>query len=454
MTTHNYKTARARLMVATVAAALFSSVAVAQVSSAQTQTTDSRWQAFMGCWVPDAADAAIGTNSVSGSMVCVVPVQNSPSVDIATIHNRVVVNRDRFTVTGERVAKKADDCGGFETSNWSADGHRIYSRSEYKCGTLDVKGSSMFTLSSTGDWLQVQGTAVGLNSGARIVRLRPADVSLAPGSIISDSSVVTTVPAQSSFAQQAMRSAASVPTDAKALLDISKHVDEQVAQAYLSEVGTSIKLNAHELVVLADAGMPSDLTDMMVAMANPERFQLKTRSPDANSNTVSSSAAARADQRCSFGYLDDRRFDLTMSQYDRSYCASRYGSIYGSPFGYLSGYRYGYDRYYGYNGYNGSNYYYGQQPIIIVTRGDGGGIDGGSPAPRGRAVKGGGYSAGGSSSPSSGTSTPRQTSSPSSGSSSSGASSSGSSSGGSGSTTTSSGDAGARTAKPKPPGGN
>ena len=342
MTQHNLNSMRARLLIATSASALLASLAFSPVH-AQTQTVDARWQAFLGCWVPDETSAAIGSNAVSGSMVCVVPVQSSPSVDIVTISNRMVTNRDRITVNGERTAKKAEECSGWETANWSADGHRIYTRSEFACGNnVNVKGSGVFALSTTGDWVQVQGTTVGLTGGARVVRFRPADVALAPGSVITDSSIVTTVPVQATFAQQALRNAARSSTDAKAVLDMSKNVDEQVTQAWLSEFGTSSKLNARELVALADAGMPAAITDMMVAMANPERFQLKTRSPDGQTVSQMSATDRMYSQRCSLDYRFDPRFDISgsmMSEYDRRYCASRYGF---GPFGYIDGWRYGY----------------------------------------------------------------------------------------------------------------
>ncbi len=439
---------RARLLVATSASALLASLAFSAVASAQPQTVDTRWQPFLGCWVPDQTSAAIGVNAVSGSMVCVVPVQNSASVDIVSITNRMVTNRDRITVNGERTTKKTEDCPGWETANWSADGHRIYTRSEFACANnLIVKGSGVFALSSAGDWVQVQGSSVGSNGGARVVRFRPADVALAPGSMVYDSSVVVTVPAQLGFTQLAMRNAASTATDAAALLDMTKHVDQQVTQAWLSEFGMSGKLTANELVALSDAGMPTAVTDMMVAIANPERFQLRTRSPDAATATQMSAAQRAYNDRCNLDYRFDPAFDMSgsmMSSYDRNYCASRYGF---GPFGYLDGMRYGWGNaynQYGYNGYNGSNYYYGNQPIIIITRNP----DGDQPLNRGRAVKGGGYSKGSGSSE---TSAPRQTSNPSSSGSSSGSSSAGSTS--TGGEATSAASSGARTAKPRPPGG-
>lgn len=437
---------RARCMIATSAGALIASLALGSAAAAQTRAVDARWQAFLGCWIPDESSAAIGANAVSGSMVCVVPVQNSASVDIATINNRVVVNRDRITANGERSVKNADDCPGWESATWSADGHRIFTRSEFACSAnLTVKGSGVFAISSAGDWVQVQGNTVGLNAGARVLRLRPSDVALTPGSIIADGSTVTTVPVQSRFAQQAIRTAAGGPTDAGALLDIAQNVDEQVAQAWLSEFGVSTKVNAQQLVALSKAGMSSNLTDMMVAMANPTRFQLKTRSPQAATQI---SAAERAmNDRCNFDNMLNQGFDISgfpISSFDRRNCLSRYGSA----FGFLNGWQYGWGNQFnqfGYNGFNGGNYYYGSQPIIIVTRDPDGDV------PLGRAVKGGGYTRGTSSS--SGSTTPRETTSSGGSSSSSGGSSSGGSSSGGSSSGGSTSTGGARTAKPRPPGG-
>ncbi|MGV3710522.1 MAG: hypothetical protein ACO1Q7_16955 [Gemmatimonas sp.] len=411
--------------------------------AAQSANTDARWQPFLGCWVSNQSSTTIGADAVSGSMVCVVPVSGSASVDLATIVNRRVTSRERITVNGQREAKSADDCPGFETASWSGDGSRIYIRSEYACNNnLNVKGSGVFAMSEGGEFVQVIGTSVGSNAGARVVKFRQADVALAPGSIISDSSVVTTVPAQTPFSQQAARTAAGKKTDANLIIDINKNTSEQIAQAWLGEFGGEMKLNGQELIALADAGLPGSVTDMMVALSNPTRFQITARGPENAPQTVANNRnnAGAMDPRCSFDY-----FDLGWSSMSR-YCMARYGMGWG--FGFGSPWRYGMmGGPWGYNqlgigNYWGNGYYYGNNPIIIVPRDP---VGGGSGSVPGRAVKGGGYTSGSGGS-SSGASSPRTSSGASSsggGASSGGAASS--SGGGDG------GSSGGRTAKPRPP---
>ncbi|MEO7999676.1 MAG: hypothetical protein ABI852_19650, partial [Gemmatimonadaceae bacterium] len=398
--------------------------AVAQSQVAQSQA---RWMPFSGCWVPEE-NAAIGSNAVVGTMVCIAPVAGTQSADVATIVNRQVLHTDRINVTAAHVDKTIDKCPGWETAAWSADGRRLLMRSEFACGdSVKVKGSGVFSLNSDGEFVHVQGTSVGLNASARVVRYRSADVALASGTVLTDSAMVRTVPAENGFAMTSVRQATGGPVSVDAVLDLSKQVDQQVAQAWLSEFGKASKLSAKELVAMSNAGMPAELIDMMVAMSYPERFQLQARDAS-GSGARPTNADFRTDNRPTCAY---DQYDLMyMSRFDQMNCVNRFGSMYGVyPFGYLSGWRYGYGNF-GYNGYGYGNNYYGNSPIVIVTRPSGDD----TPQPRGRAVKGGGYTQ----SSGSGPSYPKPTSSGSSSSSSSG-SSSGSSTGSSSSGSSSSG---------------
>lgn len=435
--------ARAKRLVRTTAGGALALAAAAGVTALPAQQApDSRWQPFIGCWTPEAAADAVGATARSQSMVCIVPVDDSPTVEIATISGNIVQHSERVTANGVQITRTIDNCPGWESATWSADGNRVFLNSNFACGNdVQVKGSGVLAIGQ-GQLVQVQGTTVGGNAGARVVRYHLADVMLAGGSSLVDSAAVITVPAKAGFALQAVRAAAGISPSAEDILDLSKHVDAQVAQAWVTELGSTTPLSAKELVTLSDAGLPSALSDLMIAMQYPDRFRLQ-RAPD---------AATSRDVRTNDGGLTASRlaqcdyYDGFMSAYDAYNCFGRYGyGAYGSaPFGLMSNGRYGYNGYNGYNGYgynnygNYGNYYYGSQPIIIIKTGTG------EPAePQGRAVKGGGYTR------STGKSTAPRTSS---GSSSSGASSSGAASSGSGSAATSGGSTTTgRTAKPRTP---
>ena len=417
-------------------------IAVAAVP-AHAQPTDGRWQPWLGCWSPDGT-TAVDVGGSSFPLVCVSPVAGSPAVAISTIANRQVMHLELINTSGQRLAKTVDNCPGWESATWSNDGHRLMMRSEFTCANKTVvKGSSIFAFSPEGDWLQIQGSTVGANSGSRVVRYHPSNVRLASDAVLADSAVVRVVDApEVGFAVRSMRSAAGgTVANLDALLDVAKHVDPAVSQAWLTETSQRLRLNAKQLTQLADGGLPAPMIDLLVAMSYPERFALQAnngqRADDRTyAGAVASSRRMRDDWDCGYG---DRM--LMYGYYGNSCYPGFYGSsIYGG---------YGFGNRYGYRGspYDYNQYYYGQQPIIIVTRDPNGDAVG---PERGRAVKGRGYtrSSGGSGS-SSGSSEPRTTSSGS------------STTGGGGSTTaspppastgTSGGDTG-RTAKTRPPGG-
>lgn len=443
---------RARFLAAASAIALFATVPVASTFAqgapvAQADLSNTRWRPFSGCWVPEE-NAAVGSNAVAGTMVCISPVAGTEAADVATIMNKQVLHSERVNATGARINKTVDKCPGWESATWSEDKSRLLLRSEFSCSdNLTVKGSGVFSLNADGEWIQIQGTTVGTNAGARVVRYRPADVALTAGTVLTDSAMVTTVPAEKTEGLAWFRQFTGRAPTTAAVLDLSKHVDEQVAQAWLTEVGQPIKVNAKELVTLADAGMPASIIDLMVAMSYPERFQLQARAGGDNEpRPVNANFTTDKRPTCVYDRFD--RFDRMYSRMDQMNCVNRYGSMYGVyPFGYLSGWQYGWGNYgFGYDGY-GRNYY-GNSPIIIVTRPSEGTSE---PQPRGRAVKGGGYTR----DTGTGSSTPRQatsgsgSSSGSSSSSSPSSTSTGSSSGSSGSGSSGGGEA--RTAKPRTP---
>ncbi|MEP6780680.1 MAG: hypothetical protein ABJC26_12370 [Gemmatimonadaceae bacterium] len=421
-------------------------IAVAAVP-AHAQATDGRWQPWLGCWSPDGT-TTVDVGGSSFPLVCVNPVAGSPAVAIATIANKQVMHLELINATGQRVAKTVDNCPGWESATWSHDGNRLMMRSEFTCANSTVvKGSSIFAFSPDGDWLQIQGSTIGANSGSRVVRYHPSSVKLANGTVLADSAVVRVVDApEMGFAVRSMRTAAGgTVANLDALIDVAKQVDPAVSQAWLTETSQSLRLNAKQLTLLADRGLPAPMIDLLVAMSYPERFALQPNSnrrvdDRAYAGTAASSGRMRDDWDCGYG---DRM--LMYGYYGNSCYPGFYGSsAYG---GYGFGNRYGYLS----SPYDYNQYYYGQQPIIIITRGSDGGPAG--PA-RGRAVKGQGYTrSSGSSGSSSGSSEPRTTSSGSS------TTTGGSGSGSSGkstppaSTGTSGGDTG-RTAKTRPPGGS
>lgn len=434
--------ARHALRLTMVTSSAMVAAVMLSASTANAQLADKRWQAYSGCWKPVEQAQVVGSQMAS-TLVCVVPVANSQSADIATISNDRVVHFERLTANGVPMQKSIDKCAGTQSSAWSDDGHRLYLRSDFSCtDNLNVKSSTLFAIQPDGNMRHVQGNSVGKSADARVTVFMPVEQSLAPDVVLADSATVRFVVQPNDFNNRMARVAAAEMISAEDIIDLNKNVDTQVAQAFVAEYPVAVEVNSKQMVALADAGVPGDLIDLMVARQYPERFQLRANAgPTTIANAprpMNTDINRQAAMDCFNGF-----YGSMMN------CYSMYGSPYGfngfMPWGLRNSF-YGYSPYgfgnafnngFGFGGFGG--YYYGNSPVIVVTRP---GSDDSRPA--GRAVRGQGYTQD--------RSTTSQSPSPSSGArtstGSSSGSSTGSSSGGVGGAS-SSGDGGGRTARPK-----
>jgi hypothetical protein len=164
------------------------------------------------------------------------------------------------------------------------------------------------------------------------------------------------------------------------LAEASRQLDLNVVEAWLVERGSSFNLDSKRLVELAKAGIPSRITDLMIALSYPGVFSI-----DANAHR----GERRGDTVVAYGPGAGPIYPVS-SWYGS--CDMDYLSFSGSNYcdGFSSGYQYGY-------GFYQPNY-----PIIIIYNGSGGGSGGGGGGgggssgsrSHGRVVNGGGYQEG------------------------------------------------------------
>jgi hypothetical protein len=161
---------------------------------------------------------------------------------------------------------------------------------------------------------------------------------------------------------------AMAPLTIEDVTEASRHLENDVVEAWLVERGGSIILDADRLVLLANAGVPSSTTDLLVALAYPNVFALngrhrQTREIDDYVPIIPPATLGMCDIDYRFGY----------------------GSTYCNGFGGYGGYGYGGYPFGWYPGY----------PYVIVYTGSGGGGGGGNASrPHGRVLNGQGYQEG------------------------------------------------------------
>lgn len=397
-------------------------VSLSAASGAAQQANGSRWQGWLGCWTAAAPDALVPT---SAPVVCITPTSDADVVNVATVQDGKVLATKTIDASGMAHPIEAKDCTGTQQAEWSADARRVYLKATANCAGTTRTTSGILAMSPTGEWLDVQGMVAGEGENVRVARYRDAGL---PEKLPAD---IRSALEGRSVSVQGARVAAGANIGTTAVIEASKKATPAVVEAWLLERGQRFTLDASTLVQLADAGVPSRVTDALVAVSNPQQFAVAHPMPDVQYNRAEDEVTGRRIPV----FLAPPPYDPFGWGY-----SSYYG--YGYPYGYGYGSRYGYP----YGGYYGYPYY--GTPVIVPP---GGSVSGNG----GRMVKGQGYQPGVGASSTGRTARPRNQPSPSdtrswgssrsSGSSSSGASSSGSSSSGSSqpSSTT-------RTAKPRP----
>jgi hypothetical protein len=416
---------------------------------------DPRFQPWIGCW--RTMDGGVGLEELDGdkqpTRACIVPSSTTlGTVDIALFHRDSLMSRITVPVPGTTLSRKVDECVGDETSMWTADDTRLIMRADLSCsrGVKRVE-TGMMSMNAAGQWVQFQHLAVGKNEATTVARFR----------FEGDSALPAGLAAGSMRSTRALRLSTGAPISSDAVMSVATAVPPSLAEAWLAELGQQFALDGKTLIRMADRGVPSRVIDVMVALANPERFQLGPSVVNPQGAGLGPDILASRDgsrrragmSRCDM--MDDFCYGPGgMGAWGLGY---RYGmfdpwgwgfnSPYGGNWGFNNGLNYGF----GFNQFSpwgtrwGNGVYYGGGPVVIIPNPGSGGGGGGVPTVRGRAVNGGGYTrANPYSGPTSGGSAFPP--SPSSG-------SSGGSSGSAGGAASGSADGGGRTAKPRPPGG-
>ena len=367
--TTRWSVSKSKRAASLVAAGLVLGSAAAGAQEAQTASTDARWTAWVGCWQASSRDAESQNLAPNKAfpVVCVVPAAGNATIDLLTVTGGTSVTTERVDANGSRRAVNREGCNGWETAEFSADAKRIYLRSEHQCtGNRTRTSSGIMSISPNGEWLDVQGIKVDTRNGVRVVHYgrvpTPAVLSAEMKAALEGTTMARSV------AVLAASDSVKIPE----VIEASKRVDPLVVQTWLAQRGQGFGIDAKRLSQLADAKVPGNVIDVMVALSYPQAFAINLAQADGQ--IVQTSGTAQVTEEESF-----RNGPTLFMDWDPLY--SQYGYDYYSRYGYRSGL--------GYGGFY-PNYWYRGTPIIVTRPHNSVGAD--VPADtRGRMVRGRGY---------------------------------------------------------------
>lgn len=302
---------------------------------------DVAWVPLLGCWVPSG-------QAVETGLLCVRPAAEGPGMEMVSVEDgEISVSRTIVPDDRPRPVSR-EGCEGTETAGLSPDGERLYLRSELVCeGGVARTSTGVISFPSPGQWLDVEAVEVEGHSVPWVQWYQRA-----PEAAVREAGMEH-LTADREMAIHAARMAASRRLTVDDVVEAAERVDPEAVRALVAQRAEPFSLNAEKLTRLADAGVPEDVIDVVVAVSYPETF-------------VVGDEGVAAEQRPSDQL--GRRVYVTdfYSPYDRFYYRR---GLY-SPWGFWGGY---------YPWFGG----YRPAPIVVGTR-DGGG----------RVVNGRGYSQG------------------------------------------------------------
>jgi hypothetical protein len=377
--------------------------------------------------------------TVAEQLMCVVPGATSSSVEIVNFSGGTVT--DRTTVApGQTIQKQVDGCRGSELSTWSRDGHRLIMKGTFTCdGGVTREESGVMSIDVDGQWVQAQGITINGNSSVYVAQFRESGIAVEgvigdalmelpvldangermspPRAGCTGTESVTRSPDRTRvtvksdyrcenglhrvadaemirttdgrwvradgqsvpFGTVSSRAVAGAPVSVDDVLEVATIADVAVSEAWLTSRGQGFELSGKQLVQVADAGMPSRIIDMMVAMSNPDKFALRRNTANADREQQ---VATRSRRLGADDCFINSRYCYGMMGLNWLYGADRYygWNMYGYNNGLFFGNQFGYG-----NGYWGPGYYSGNTPVIIIPQGS---------ESRGKAVYGQGYTRG------------------------------------------------------------
>jgi len=350
------------------AAMLLGSAAVAGAQSTQLASTDTRWTPWVGCWQANTNDPttpALAPNKAL-PVVCIIPAAGTQSVDLVTVEGGVATP-ERVDAIGTKREVNREGCKGWEKAEFSPDAKRIYLQSQHECTGGRVRTSTgIMSMNPDGQWLDVQGVKVGTNSGVRVVHYGRVPV---PAALNVDAGTKAALEGTSLATSTAVLSASDAVTIPN-VIEATKRVDPVVVQTWLTQRGQGFGIDAKRLNQLADAKVPTNVIDVMVALSYPQSFAINLAQADGQVIPTDQTRANAENE----GYRNGPT--VYMNSWD---------PLYSSGYGYYN--QYGYRSGYGYGGYPG--YWYQGVPVVITR--PSGSVDGVEPDTRGRMVKGSGY---------------------------------------------------------------
>jgi hypothetical protein len=213
-------------------------------------------EAWTGCWSAEQNP----TPTAAARLVCITPTADVNVADVATFDGDVVV-RETIDATGRSRALQAPNCAGTRRTAWSRDSRRLFVNTSGVCRGVSFATSAILSISTSGEWVQVEGSAVGGVTRARVARYRDVGV---PAGLPAD---VATLVRKNALARQSTRAAFGAPVHLDDVVEALSLAEPDVVAAWVGERAQRFDVTQASLARYDLSGFPR-VAEALTAIAD------------------------------------------------------------------------------------------------------------------------------------------------------------------------------------------
>jgi hypothetical protein len=213
-------------------------------------------EAWTGCWSAEQTLTPAG----AGPLVCITPTADVNVADVATIDGSVVV-REAIDATGRPRALQAPDCAGARRTAWSRDSRRLFVNTRGVCRGVAFATSAILSISSSGEWVQFEGSDVGGVTRVNVARYRDVGV---PAGLPLD---VAAAARKNALARESTRAAFGAPVHLEDVVEALSFARPDVVAAWVRERAQRFDVTQVDLARIDLTGFPR-VAEALTAIAD------------------------------------------------------------------------------------------------------------------------------------------------------------------------------------------
>jgi hypothetical protein len=213
-------------------------------------------EAWTGCWSAELNPVPAGVVR----LVCITPTANVNVANVATIDGDVVAY-ETIDATGRTITLQAQGCTGTRRAAWSRDSRRLFLSTNGVCRGVPISTSAIYSISTSGEWVAVEGSTLRGAPRVRAVRFR--DVGLPAALPVEVSAAVQ----RNELARQSTRAAFGAAVHLEDVVEALSLAEPDVVAAWVHERAQLFDVTLADLARIDLTGFPR-VADALAVIAD------------------------------------------------------------------------------------------------------------------------------------------------------------------------------------------